>query len=92
MRVSISAIACLLTFSALAQPALIPKADYGEPNGTFPSWQERAVAELTNRARVEPATDLAACPSGACLEAACYAAAAPLYWNYDLNQIGRAHV
>ena len=76
---------------ALAQPST-PQTDYGEPNGTFPSWQERAVAQLTNRARVEPATELAACPAGQCLEAACYSAGvAPLFWHYDLNQAARFH-
>lgn len=91
MRAPISTILWLLIAASAAAQPLIPKSDYGEPNGTFPNWQERAVAELTNRARVEPATDLAACPSGACLEGACYAATAPLYWNYDLNQSARLH-
>ena len=90
MRTALSFLVCLLlaSFPALAQPVT---ANYGEPNGTFPSWQERAVAELTNRSRVEPATDLAACPPGACLESACYTAHAPLFWNYDLNQAARFH-
>jgi hypothetical protein len=91
MRLPITALVCLLLVSSVvAQPA-IPKANYGEPNGTFPSWQEHAVAQLTNRARVEPATELAACPPGQCLEAACYSATAPLFWNYDLNQSARFH-
>jgi hypothetical protein len=81
----------LLVTPALAQPLTL-QPNYGEPaNGTFPNWQERAVAELTNRARVEPSTDLAGCPPGQCLEAACYSAAAPLYWYYDLNQSARFH-
>jgi uncharacterized protein YkwD len=78
----------LLGSSAFAQ-AVTP--DYGEPNGTFPNWEERAVAQLTNRARVEPAAELAACPSGQCLEAACYSPVAPLIWYYDLNQSARFH-
>jgi uncharacterized protein YkwD len=91
MRLPISAIACLLLVSSvLAQPAAIEPL-YGEPNGTFPSWQERAVAQLTNRARVEPSTELAACPAGRCLEAACYSPTAPLFWHYDLNQAARFH-
>ena len=49
------------------------------------------MAELTNRARVEPSTDLAACPAGQCLEAACYVPTAPLIWHYDLNQSARFH-
>lgn len=77
------------SISVLAQPAIVP--EYGEPNGTFPSWQERAVAQLTNRARVEPSTEMASCPAGQCLEAACYMPVAPLYWNYDLNQASRFH-
>ncbi|HEU4886272.1 MAG TPA: CAP domain-containing protein [Thermoanaerobaculia bacterium] len=90
MRTPVSAIAliCSLALSSLsAQPA----PEYGESNGSFPSWQERAVAQLTNRARVEPSTELAACPAGQCLEAACYSPVAPLYWNYDLNQAARFH-
>ena len=91
MRSTASAIACLLLASSMfAQPAAI-EANYGEPNGTFPSWQERAVAQLTNRARVEPAAELAACPAGQCLEAACYSPTTPLFWHYDLNQSARFH-
>jgi hypothetical protein len=93
MRLPVSAIVALCflaSFPTLAQP-LTPAPEYGEPNGTFPSWQERVVAQLTNRARVEPAAELAACPAGQCLEAACYSPRAPLYWNYDLNQAARFH-
>ncbi len=93
MRTTVSAVATFLFFatcSVLAQPApIVP--NYGEPNGTFPSWQERAVAQLTNRARVEPSAELASCPAGQCPEAACYTAVAPLFWNYDLNQAARFH-
>lgn len=91
MRPTISAIAFLLLVSSVSAQPLEPKPDYGEPNGTFPNWQERAIAQLTNRARVEPATDLASCPAGNCLEAACYSARAPLIWHYDLNQAARFH-
>jgi hypothetical protein len=69
----------------------VPVANYGEANGSFPSWQERVVSELTNRARVEPSAELAACPAGQCLDAACYAPVGPLYWSYDLNQSARFH-
>lgn len=74
----------------MAQPG-DPEANYGEPNGTFPTWEERAVAQLTNRARVDPAAELAGCPAGRCLEAACYSPKAPLFWHYDLNQAARFH-
>lgn len=82
MRIAASAVGtlCFLaTFPVFAQVE------------TFPSWPERAVAQLTNRARVEPSTDLASCPVGRCLEAACYTPVGPLYWNYDLNQAARFH-
>lgn len=81
----------LVASSALASdPTLEP--NYGEAtNGTFPSWEERVVAELTNRARVDPAAELAGCPAGNCPEATCYSARAPLPWSYDLNQSSRFH-
>lgn len=94
MRATVSTLLLflLLVSSAAAQKPWVPRPDYGEPvNGTFPSWEERVVAQLTNRARVEPATELAGCPAGQCLEAACYTARAPLFWNYDLNQAARFH-
>lgn len=91
MRPPISAIVSLLVVSsALAQPRT-PEANYGEPNGTFPTWEERAVAQLTNRARVEPDAELETCPAGKCLEAACYSPRPPLIWHYDLNQAARFH-
>jgi hypothetical protein len=83
MRSAISAIVSLLLVSSvLAQSG---------PNEAFSIWEERAVAQLTNRARVEPAAELADCPSGRCLEAACYTPKAPLFWHYDLNQAARFH-
>lgn len=81
----------MVLFVTTAQ-TVAAQANYGDSNGTFPRWEERAVAELTNRARVDPAAELAACPAGACLESACYStAAAPLLWSYDLNQSSRFH-
>ena len=44
----------------------------GEPVGGFPNWEERVLHEWTNRARVDPQADLAACPAGNCEEKACY--------------------
>lgn len=73
---------------AAAQPLVI-KPNYGESNGTFPNWQERAVAELTNRARSAPATDLAGCPPGNCADAGCYSPTTPVPWRYELNQSAR---
>lgn len=84
MRFLVTAFVCLVVVPAVAQ-------NYGEPTGTFPNWQERAMAELTNRARVDPATELAGCPAGQCLESSCYSPIAPVVWNYDLNQSSRFH-
>ena len=81
----------MVVSSAFAGERMTIEPDYGEPNGTFPNWQERVIAQLTNRARVDPATELAACPSGRCAEAACYSPKAPLFWLYDLNQAARFH-
>jgi hypothetical protein len=82
MRSPVSAVATLCLLVALPLGAQVE---------SFPSWQERAVAQLTNRARVAPSADLAACPPGRCLEAACYTPVGPLYWNYDLNEAARFH-
>jgi len=84
------AVILLLASAAAGQP-LVPRPNYGEPNGTFPNWQERAMAELVNRARVQPSTDLSACPAGQCADAACYSATTPLPWRYELNQSARFH-
>lgn len=89
MRIPVVALACLLALSPALAQQLTPRADEGEPNGTFPNWEERAIAQLVNRARVEPAAELADCQG--CLEKACYSPVAPLIWNYDLNQAARFH-
>jgi hypothetical protein len=91
MRSELTAVVCFLVVSSILAQPLTPALHDGEPVGTFPSWQERTVAQLTNRARVAPAAELAGCPAGQCLEAACYSPAAPLIWNYDLNQAARFH-
>jgi uncharacterized protein YkwD len=83
-----AAVAISIASAAVAQHLVI-QPNYGEPNGTFPNWQERVVAELTNRARSAPATDLAGCAS--CAEKACYSATAPVPWRYELNQSARFH-
>lgn len=65
----------------------------GEPVGTFPGWEERAVQQLMNRARVDPASELAGCGSN-CSAAeltGCYVPVAPLTWAYQLNQSARFH-
>lgn len=85
-----------LILSLIAVPSLLaqkagPRPNYGEPNTAFPVWQERVVHQLANRARVDPAAELAGCPPGRCLEAACYAAKPPVAWAYALNRSARFH-
>src|SRR5882672_6727171 len=41
VRPPISAIVCLLLASSLFAQPKTPEPNYGEANGTFPSWQER---------------------------------------------------
>jgi hypothetical protein len=53
----------------------------GQPNGDYPSYDERVVLYATNRARADPAKE--GWPS--------YAAQPPLQWSYPLNQSARAH-
>jgi len=66
----------------------------GETLNGFPTWEERVLHQLINRARVAPGTELAGC--GANCSAAeypgpCYNAVAPLGWNYALNHSSRFH-
>ena len=60
-----------LSLGALASILLIaPDASaYGEESGGFPKWSERVLLEWANRARVEPAIEMAAC-GAACGEKA----------------------
>jgi uncharacterized protein YkwD len=80
----------LLASLALAWAACAPSPDddvvartsaLGEPNGDYPSYDERVALYATNRARVSPATE--GWPS--------YPAQPPMQWNYDLNRSSRAH-
>jgi MYXO-CTERM domain-containing protein len=62
----------------------------GEGVGSFPNWAERALHELSNRARVDPQTELAGCGPD-CAEQACYTPMAPLRYRYELNRAARFH-
>ncbi len=62
----------------------------GEKVNGFPSWEERVLLELANRARVDPQLEMTACGS-ACSEAACYTPQAPLKYNRDLGRSARFH-
>lgn len=73
----------LVTAPAAAQPL----------NG-FPNWEERVLHQWINRARVEPATELAGCGSNcstAEMQPSCYTSIAPLMWDYELAVAARFH-
>jgi hypothetical protein len=75
--------------NGLCQP---PSIDGGAPSNSFPSWFERTILVLTNRARADPATELAPClQSGDCPDAPCYSPSPPLVWDLDLNHSARFH-
>ena len=61
----------------------------GEPQDGFPSWGERVVFVWTNRARADPAADLASCT--VCAERACYTPQPPVVWNHSLARAARFH-
>lgn len=64
----------------------------GEIVGGFPSWEERVIHQLTNRARVAPATDLAACTGCGSTElSGCYAPTTPLTYDLNLGRAARFH-
>lgn len=64
------------------------------PVNGFPNWEERVLHEWINRARVDPATDLAGCGpncSTAEMNPSCYTPIAPLMWRYELGVAARFH-
>jgi hypothetical protein len=63
----------------------------GEPVNGFPNWAERVMLEWNNRSRVDPAADLAACPSGNCTDAGCYGPVPPLTHYMPLAHSARFH-
>lgn len=65
------------------------QATEGVPVNGFPSWSERMIHVLVNRARSDPAEDLIGCSN--CPEAACYTPQYPLAWNENLAHAARFH-
>jgi hypothetical protein len=65
------------------------QADVGVPVDGFPTWSERMIHVLVNRARSAPAEDLSGCSS--CPDAHCYTPQPPLAWNEDLAHAARFH-
>ena len=62
----------------------------GVPTNGFPSWAERTVLVLSNRARADPQTELT-CDAGQCPDKPCYLPMAPLVYDYNLNRSTRLH-
>lgn len=62
----------------------------GEEIDGFPKWAERVEHEWTNRARCDPAVEMAKCGAN-CGEAACFTPKPPLHWNEQLNRAARFH-
>ncbi|MFT3792480.1 MAG: hypothetical protein QM741_15775 [Rudaea sp.] len=83
--------AFLVYFTALSIP-LDRAAAEGEAVNGYPNWAERVLLEWMNRARSDPQADLAACPSGSCLESSCYGSpAAPRHLDFNLERSARFH-
>jgi hypothetical protein len=86
-RSSIVGLSMLICLYAFAQRAYA----YGEAVNGFPSWNERVLLEWMNRSRSDPQADLGTCPSGNCLEAACYTPSSPRYISQQFEHSSRFH-
>jgi len=83
----LSAALTLSLASAWASPVLAE--GEGDADG-FPSWAERALLELTNRARVDPQLEMSLY-GAACSETACHNPQPPLYYSNPHNRSARFH-
>lgn len=73
-----------------AEPVGVAHQPYGEPQNGFPSWYERMIHVMVNRARSDPQADLAGCSN--CAESACYSGPRnPVEWYYDHARGARFH-
>lgn len=88
---SLNALAVLLTSCVLCVLPMKSAHAVGEAVNGFPNWNERVLHQWMNRARVDPAADLATCPAANCGDKACYTATAPLTWNLKLGRAARYH-
>jgi hypothetical protein len=68
-----------------------PSLAVGEPVNGFPSWYERMIHVLTNRARCDPDAALVACSPCGDVDIGCYSAVAPVQWHEGLNLAARFH-
>jgi MYXO-CTERM domain-containing protein len=89
MRKTFHPVSMFVVVVAVGLSAATDGSAYGEPQDGFPSWSERMNMVMANRARCDPAADLADC--SVCAEAGCYDPVPPLGWSYDLNRAARFH-
>jgi uncharacterized protein YkwD len=83
---------CIAALAALAGLTARQGRAEGEAVNGYPNWSERVLFEWMNRARSDPQADLANCPSGDCLEKACYSTPSPpRYLDQDLDHSSRFH-
>jgi uncharacterized protein YkwD len=85
----VRALALALVVFGCAPDVAEQHAPLGEPMDGFPSWEERVIHQWTNRARADPAADLASCTQ--CAESACYSPVPPLVWSHPLARAARFH-
>lgn len=81
---------CFLLVLAFVLVAPFAHAEGESVNG-FPNWSERVLLEWMNRARSDPAADLAGCTPASCAEKACYSPVAPRHADPDLLHSSRFH-
>ncbi|MCA9690423.1 MAG: hypothetical protein KC636_12500, partial [Myxococcales bacterium] len=62
----------------------------GEEVAGHPNYEERALLQLTNRARVDPQYEMEQCGMN-CAEAACYDVRPPLYHKHEASRAARFH-
>lgn len=82
----------IATAAAAEDQRLAPTA--AAPVNGFPNWEERVLHQWINRARVDPAADLADCGSNcstAEMDPTCYTPQPPLMWDHELAVASRFH-
>lgn len=70
-------------------PLRVTQQAVGEPVDGFPSYEERVAWVWANRARQDPAAELADCDQ--CADKACYTPNPPLTWSHELGRAARFH-
>lgn len=88
--------ACVAPESEAPPPVTRVTRAYGEPESGFPTWYERMIHVLVNRARADPPAALAPCApcgaAGCCADHVCFTTPRPpLWWRADLARSSRFH-